>query len=654
MSSNASFTSNASVLSSASTELFDLCDAAISNRVTLPIPGLKEQKALEGLVPGDAADAKEDSQLGIRWKLEVAATPAIANTCDNLSQYPDGTGGTIPGMSPSSVSRNSSRIPSREITTTAHPFIEAMGMSPTSASPFARPSRLSSRNPSGEILEPTVHSVMAMSPSRKETPNRPRPRRHRSEEDEEDIVSSDSLASQEPLPNRRPTPWVAPPPEGPAAAREAAGEGDGGEAAGEGDGEYVTLEHLTPTMVSRIRHLLSLDDLQQVRPLQERPPPLSTSRSRGHPDPVARTRSVSDGDASQERFASSSAGVVSLSSLAIARAATGAQGGARDLSTARGASSSTCSERRLVGLQRQDESPWQQWQLALREHAQVHRTLLAETARANHLVNADTCERTPRKISNELAPDTEAARQVYAMLPEANAAAREHDWRARMHLTREMILATPPKAKCWHVDDGSRATDQLLRATAELSLRTDQARKLIEDHRRVANQILSSPSFSPRPLQRSPADGRLQIKGDWTSPPIACRMQAAGMRSPARLRGGHTAGAVIVNEGAVNVNETLIAPKGHRCVPAAPVALTRSSSSDQTRQLPVDVYLQPAAGELQHLLHSPTLGKQRRQATAIEERRDERRQRRCVSAGPRLRADTPGAALLHLRGAPRR
>ena len=57
-----------------------------------------------------------------------------------------------------------------------------------------------------------------------------------------------------------------------------------------------------------------------------------------------------------------------------ARAATGAQGGARDLSTARGASSSTCSERRLVGLQRQDESPWQQWQLALREHAQVHRT----------------------------------------------------------------------------------------------------------------------------------------------------------------------------------------------------------------------------------------------------------------------------------------
>ena len=438
---------------------------------------------------------------------------------------------------------------------------------------------------------------------------------------------------------------MAPSHKGPAAAREAAGEGDGGEAAGEGDGEYVTLEHLTPTMVSRIRHLLSLDDLQQVRPLQERPPPLSTSRSRGHPeihpDPVARTRSVSDGDASQERFAKrSSAGVVSLSSLAIARAATGAQDGARDLSTARGASSSTCSERRLVGLQRQDESPWQQWQLALREHAQVHRTLLAETARANHLVNADTCERTPT-ISNDLAPDTEAARQVYAMLPEANAAAREHDWRARMHLTREMIFATPPKAKCWHVDDGSRATDQLLRATAELSLRTDQARKLIEDHRRVANQIISSPSFSPRSLQRSPADGRLQIKGDWTSPPIACRLQAAGMKSPARLRGGHTAGAVIVNE-------TLIAPKGHRCVPAAPVALTRSSSSDQTRQLPVDVYLQPAAGELQHLLHSPTLGKQRRQAVAIEERRDERRQRRCVSAGPRLRADTPGAALLHL------
>ena len=630
-----SFSSDAS---NASTEFNDLCDAAVSSRVMLT--GLKEQKALEESVPSDSADAIEDSQLGIPWKLEVTARPAIESTCDNVSHNPDGTGGTIPGMSPSSVSRSSSRIPSREITTTVHPFLETIGMSPTSASPFVRPSRLSSRNPSGEIIEPTVHSVMAMSPSRKETPNRLRPRRRRSEEDEEDIVSADSLASQEPLPNRRPTPWVAPSPEGPAAARDAAGEGDG---------EYVTLEHLTPSMVSRIRHLLSLDDLQQVRPLQERPPPLSASRpSRGHPDPPARARSASDGDVSQERFASSSAGVISgvisLSSLAIARAATGAGG----LSTARGTSSSTCSERRLVGLQRQDESPWQQWQLALREHAQVHRTLLAMTARANHLVNADACERTPRKVSNELAPDTEAARQVFAMLPEANAAAREHDWRARMHLTREMILATPPKAKCWHVDDGSRATDQLLRATAELSLRTDQARKLIEDHRRVANQILSSPSFSPRPLQRSPADGRLQIKGDWTSPPIACRMQAAGMRSPARLRGGHTAGAVIVNE-------TLIAPKGHRCVPAAPVALTRSSSSDQTRQLPVDVYLQPAAGELQHLLHSPTLGKQRRQATAIEERRDERRQRRCVSAGPRLRADTPGAALLHLaRGAPRR
>ena len=615
-----SFSSDAS---NATTEFNDLCDAAVSSRVI--ITGLKEQKALEESVPSDSADAIEDSQLGIPWKLEVTARPAIESTCDNVSHNPDGTGGTIPGMSPSSVSRSSSRIPSREITTTVHPFLETIGMSPTSASPFVRPSRLSSRNPSGEIIEPTVHSVMAMSPSRKETPNRLRPRRRRSEEDEEDIVSADSLASQEPLPNRRPTPWVAPSPEGPAAARDAAGEGDG---------EYVTLEHLTPSMVSRIRHLLSLDDLQQVRPLQERPPPLSASRpSRGHPDPPARARSASDGDVSQERFASSSAGVISgvisLSSLAIARAATGAGG----LSTARGTSSSTCSERRLVGLQRQDESPWQQWQLALREHTQVHRTLLAMTARANHLVNADACERTPRKVSNELAPDTEAARQVFAMLPEANAAAREHDWRARMHLTREMILATPPKAVCWHVDDGSRATDQLLLATAELSQRTDQARKLIDDSRRVTNQIISSPSFSPRSLQRSPSDGRLQIRGDWTSPPIACRMQAAGMKSPARLRGGHTAGA-------------LISPKSSRSVPAAPVALTRTSSSDQIRQLPVDVYLQPAVGELQRVLHSPTLGKQRRQAAAV----DERQQRRCVSAGPRLRADTPCLA----RGAPRR
>ena len=61
---------------------------------------------------------------------------------------------------------------------------------------------------------------------------------------------------------------------------------------------------------------------------------------------------------------------------------------------------------------RRAEGTWHAWQAALKHSAQTHKQLLGAEARANYLANLDACNRTPRAISVDLAPETAAARKV--------------------------------------------------------------------------------------------------------------------------------------------------------------------------------------------------------------------------------------------------
>jgi len=171
-----------------------------------------------------------------------------------------------------------------------------------------------------------------------------------------------------------------------------------------------------------------------------------------------------------------------------------------------------------VGLLQGDETPWLQWQAALRESAQTHRTLLAAEARANHLVNADACNRTPRAVSVDLTPETEAARQVCATIPQFNRQARAHDWALRERALLEMRLETPPKANSYHVDNGSEATQRLSLATLVLEEHTRDAKRRIEQARQTIGRITSADGWTPRPVVRSQSTGRLWLRSDYSEP----------------------------------------------------------------------------------------------------------------------------------------
>jgi len=146
------------------------------------------------------------------------------------------------------------------------------------------------------------------------------------------------------------------------------------------------------------------------------------------------------------------------------------------------------------------------------------RTLLAAEARANHLVNADACNRTPRAVSVDLTPETEAARQVCATIPQFNRQARAHDWALRERALLEMRLETPPKANSYHVDNGSEATQRLSLATLVLEEHTRDAKRRIEQARQTIGRITSADGWTPRPVVRSQSTGRLWLRSDYSEP----------------------------------------------------------------------------------------------------------------------------------------
>jgi len=415
------------------------------------------------------------------------------------------------------------------------------------------------RRPSFEATGGTLpHSASPGSPKlwstpsqsrRKMTPNRARPRRSREGEGEEEgsVASSDSRVD------------------------------DGASTEGTGSLSAAPLaygESLTLSMTARLRHLLALEAQQQGRARRSEP---STEPPRS---PRAPRAPYAPGAVESSSRSSAQCGLSSAASSTPASGSTSA-------STSASASASG-----RVGWRRGDEEPWRLWQAALRESAHVQRTLLAAESRAHHLVNVDACRRTRREISVELAPETEAARQLCAMLPAANARARTRAWADRSRALSDLRESTGPKARCWHVDDGSAGTLQLSLATEALAQSTADARQRIERAEQMATRITSADDWMP-------------------GGPSPRRSRSAG-----RLRPG---------------------------VAAAEAALA----------------FEP------HLLHSPTLSRQRRQAALVAEEQREWRQwqqrqreqrqmqraahsarpqppQRSASAGPRLRPKAGG------------